>query len=112
MILTAYFDESGTHDDSPITVMAGVMANASQWQRFEMKFRALKQKYGFQTFHTKKFKASSGDFRGWSPFKKFVMAQELAAITSDAFMESVTFTLDNTDYRQNYLKGEKPDVAA
>jgi hypothetical protein len=38
VILTAYLDESGTHGDSPITVMAGVMANATQWARFEAEF--------------------------------------------------------------------------
>ena len=56
MILTAYFDESGTHVGSAVTVMGGIMANARQWAKFEPGFDGLKKKYGFKIFHTKKFK--------------------------------------------------------
>jgi hypothetical protein len=33
VILTAYLDESGTHDGSPVTVMGGMLANAQQSPR-------------------------------------------------------------------------------
>jgi Protein of unknown function (DUF3800) len=108
--LTAYLDESGTHDASPVTVMAGIMATALQWRHFESEFARLKAKYGFKVFHTKKFKKSTGDFRGWHPLRKFVLMQELAKITSseNAFIESVTVTLDNADYKMSYIGGDKP----
>jgi|ERR1700722_14029436 hypothetical protein len=34
MISTAYIDESGTHDGSPMTVMAGYLSSAEGWAAF------------------------------------------------------------------------------
>jgi hypothetical protein len=33
-VYTAYLDESGTHDGSPLTVLSGVLARAEQWRDF------------------------------------------------------------------------------
>jgi hypothetical protein len=68
-VYTAYLDESGTHDGSPITVMGGVLARAEQWRDFEKKFTAVQSQYGFRVWHTKKFKKKAGDFRGWTDEK-------------------------------------------
>jgi Protein of unknown function (DUF3800) len=103
-----YIDESGTHGDSPVTVMAGVMANAPQWQRFEIEFARLKAQYGYQIFHTKKFKRRSGEFRGWHPIRQLSLMQDLGSLTQSAFIDSVTVTLDNADYKANYIGGDKP----
>ncbi len=108
MILTAYLDESGTHDESPITVMGGVLASARQWERFESEFREIKKKYSFKIFHTKKFKKKSGDFAGWSNDQCLSLIYELGSLTSDAFTEGVTIALDNTTYENEYKAGEKP----
>jgi hypothetical protein len=108
LTLTAYFDESGTHDGSTATVMAGVMANAYQWERFESAFSGLKQKYGFRVFHTKKFKKRTGDFKGWNPLRQLALMADLAEIADNAFSECVTFSLDNADYESNYRGGDKP----
>jgi len=108
VILTAYLDESGTHGASPVTVMAGVMANAAQWARFEAEFAALKNKYGFRIFHTKKFKRRLGDFKGWDVFKQLALMLELAKLTEGAFTEAVTFTLSNAEYEASYKGGDKP----
>ena len=66
VILTGYLDESGTHAGSQATVMAGVMANARQWEKFEWAFQTVKKEFGFMVFRTKEFKKKRGDLRGWS----------------------------------------------
>lgn len=108
--LTTYLDESGTHDNSPVTVMGGVMATAEQWDRFEAAFCDLKARYGFRVFHTRKFKKRAGEFRNWHPLRRFALMQELAVLTSapGTFIEAVTVTLDNADYKANYVGGDKP----
>ena len=108
VILTAYLDESGTHGDSPVTVMAGVMANATQWARFEAKFAALKAKHGFRVFHTKKFKRRKGDFKGWDLLKQLSLMSDFAKLSENSFTEGVTFTLDNAEYEASYKGGDKP----
>jgi Protein of unknown function (DUF3800) len=53
-VFTAYLDESGTHGDSPVTVMGGILARAEQWKAFNIGFDAIRNRYGFKVFHTKK----------------------------------------------------------
>lgn len=108
--LTTYLDESGTHDRSPVTVMAGIMATAHQWEQFEVGFDRLRAHYGFRVFHTKKFKKRTGDFRGWHPLRQLALMHDLTLLTSseNAFIDAATVSLDNTDYKANYISGEKP----
>jgi hypothetical protein len=108
VILTAYLDESGTHGESPHTVMGGMLANAQQWERFEQKFRQIKKRHKFRIFHTKKFKRRDGDFKGWSIEQCLALIADLAPITATAFTEGVTFLLDNDAYDAEYKSGEQP----
>jgi hypothetical protein len=108
LTLTAYLDESGTHGGSSVTVMAGMVATAHQWVRFEAEFSKLKEKYCFRIFHTKKFKRRAGDFKGWHPLRQLALMADLAQLAEGAFIESVTVTIDNADYEANYKGGDKP----
>jgi hypothetical protein len=108
LTLTAYLDESGTHDGSDVTVMGGMLANARQWQKFEIGFSDIKKRHGFSIFHTKKFKRRDGDFKGWSNEQCLALMAELAPMTATAFSEGVTFSLDNAAYDAEYRNGEKP----
>jgi hypothetical protein len=51
MILTTHLDESGTHDGSPIAIMAGYVGTASQWKHFEADWAALVAKAGVRYIH-------------------------------------------------------------
>jgi hypothetical protein len=108
VILTAYFDESGTHRGSPVTIMAGIMATANQWDRFRRELDKIKTKYGFRVFHSKEFKARSGEFRGWPHVKWLSLINDMAELTRRSFMRSVVFELENQDYEENYRGGETP----
>jgi hypothetical protein len=37
LLFNAYYDESGTHNGSPITVLGGFLGEAIQWAEFERK---------------------------------------------------------------------------
>ena len=105
LILTAYFDESGTHDGSPATVMAGVLGDVSQWGQFRTNLAVLKLRHGFNRFHTVEFKQRKGQFAGWSPERCVALASDLYLLTSGRLMDGVEFVLDNEAYRREYKRG-------
>jgi hypothetical protein len=106
LILTSYFDESGTHDGSPVTVMAAILGNVGHWSKFQRELDRLKKQYGFRVFHTTEFKRKSGEFAGWSNEKCMSLISELSQLTADGLMHGTVFVLENAAYEEEY-KGQK-----
>jgi hypothetical protein len=104
-VYTAYLDESGTHDGSPVTVMGGVLARAEQWRDFEKKFAAVQSQYGFEVWHTKKFKRKAGDFQGWTDEKCHNLYWSMRDVTAFGLTDVVALTLDNASYEADYYLG-------
>lgn len=103
MILTAYFDESGTHGDSHATIMGALLGNARQWGVFQRSLDAIKVQYGFRIFHAKDFKARAGEFRGWTDAKSVALVNDLADRVSEELMAGVTAEIPNAEYKTHYL---------
>jgi hypothetical protein len=51
MILTAYIDESGTHDDSPVTIMAAYLSSARRWAAFNAEWATFLGRLGVDHLH-------------------------------------------------------------
>lgn len=116
MILTAHFDESGTHGGdgtaanpgSPTMVVAGMMGTANQWAHFEAAFAKLQRSYGFKILHMLDLKKNQGEFSGWGYEKTAAFLNDMGnLIESDKIMEGVTFRLDRAAYREEYI-AERP----
>jgi hypothetical protein len=107
-VFTAYLDESGTHDGSPLTVMGGVLARAEQWRDFEKKFASVQKQYGFKVWHTKKFKKEAGDFKGWTDEKCSDLYWSMQKISSFGLTDIAALTLDNASYEADYKAGDLP----
>jgi hypothetical protein len=62
---TVYFDESGSHDQSRMFIVAGWAASVEQWKHFEKHWRAILTDENAEYFHMKEFAPSVGQFEGW-----------------------------------------------
>jgi hypothetical protein len=69
LALTAYFDDSGTHPESPAAIVAGWIAPHQQWKKFNKEWEKLKDKEGFQVFHMADLMFSAREFEGWDEEK-------------------------------------------
>jgi hypothetical protein len=107
VILTSYFDESGTHAGSPATVMSGIMGTAAQWLRVQSEMTRLKRRYGFKVFHTKTFKAARGEFLGWDDDKRKDLFIEMGHATAGV-MSAVNCSLPNDEYVRDFRGGNNP----
>jgi uncharacterized protein DUF3800 len=64
-IFTAYFDESGTPDESPFVVVAGYLASVNEWRQFNDRWGRVLTEYGVPYFHVKEYAHSRGAFESW-----------------------------------------------
>jgi hypothetical protein len=102
VIFTAYFDEADTHGPAPTVILAGFLAHAYQWRRFELKLGHLQERYGFKIFHAKDFKAKAGEFRGWSDEKCEHLVSDLTYLVKDNLTEGITIALERDPYLTEY----------
>jgi Protein of unknown function (DUF3800) len=63
---TAYFDESGTHDDSSNVVMGGYIAEVDQWTEFAREWSRMKAEDNIDVFHRVAMENFKGEFKNWS----------------------------------------------
>lgn len=105
---TGYLDESGTHGESPVTIMGGLLAHAGQWKVFEKKFSAAQKKHKFNVFHTKKFKKRDGDFKGWTDKQCEALILDFPSLIGQGLTDCICVTLDNEAFVNSYKIQDKP----
>jgi len=108
MIWTAYLDESGTHDDSPIMLMGGFLANTEQWKRFNKKWFALLKTSGLSYCHGTELAHGTKQFKGWPPSKRKAFQDEANLIILAHLELSVTAVVRKDDYDAIYKAAPNP----
>jgi len=84
-MLTAYFDDSGTHPGSEVVLWYGLFGNNFQWDYFDKLWAAkLKEpspgKVALARFHMAQCQAADGQFAGWSRTATDFLVYELGNI--------------------------------
>jgi hypothetical protein len=104
MIFTAYYDESGTHGGSPITVLAGFVGNANDWVDFEIEWRKILHKYKLTHVHAKHLWHRQGQHKNWSTDQADELFCELIYVVQERkkIFASKTVLLAD-DYKHFYL---------
>ena len=85
-MLEAYFDDSGTHDDSEIVLWAGLFGNRYQWEFFNQLWaKKLADpspgKPPIKRFHMVDCYNSTGEFAGWRRAATDFLAHELTNVS-------------------------------
>jgi hypothetical protein len=63
VIFTGYFDKSGTHAGAGVSAIAGFIADARQWRKYEKRTAKLFSRYRVKTFHAIDVRRGHGDFK-------------------------------------------------
>ena len=94
--LSAYFDDSGTHDGSPVVVLGGLLGTEDQWLAFEAAWskllaEPLPGKAALKMFHLAPCRAADGEFADYNQaerdrvtylFRKMILDVGLVTIAS------------------------------
>lgn len=93
LILTAYMDESGTHDGSPVMTMGAALGNVAQWRKFQTRFDRLKRDHKFKVFHAKEVSKRQGEFAGWTEMQSALLFRDLEKLIHESLMFVNAFAL-------------------
>jgi len=105
----AYFDESGTHDGSPILALAGFVATTKQWAEFAREWSELLNQEGLTHFHMSKFEARRGEFVGWSNERRLRLQQRLIGIINRRVNMGFFWAVDLQAYEEK-VTGWQRDI--
>ena len=107
MILTVCLDESGTHADSPISVMAGYVGTAAQWKHVEADWAALVAKAGVRHIHAVDLFRRMKQFRGWKSEDVDALALSLDGVIA-RYLQLGFSVIRDDDYKNTYGAGPHP----
>ena len=106
VVATGYFDDSGTHNTSVVT-MAGYVSTMGGWKAFEKESRKLFKKRKSRSSNAKDFSHGAGEFRSWLEPRKMRFATEWFAIAKTHAFRGVTISVDKASYNAA-RRGHKP----
>jgi hypothetical protein len=107
VIVTVYIDESGTHG-SPVTILGGWVGSLGQWAGFDPKWAKLLKRNRLTHFHSKKFKHTQEEFKGWPIIRKQVFLDTASSLAVQNLAFGFTIALPEQVYRDHYVANHRP----
>jgi hypothetical protein len=94
-----FFDESGIHDDSNITVVGGWVVSVDEWSKFERHWKLLLKKEGLTAFHYADFDNSRREFEGWGKTRKEQVIQSIFKIIDSRDLRGFSGAIHMPEYK-------------
>jgi hypothetical protein len=104
MILTGYYDESGTHSGAPLTVLAGFVGPIEEWANLSREWGKVMRKYGITHVRAKELFHKQKQFKGWKDKQVTHLWSDMLYVLQEQkeIFASKTVVLDE-DYRMFYV---------
>lgn len=100
-MLTAFFDDSGTHKKGPFCVLAGYIANADQWKAFSEEWDTeLRAEPNIPCLKMSSANSKDGPFRGWETTAIERKVTRLAEIVNRHAIGGIAVVVSNDAYRK------------
>jgi len=103
-MLTAYFDDSGTSPTDPVAVVAGYLASARMWNRFNEQWESLLRKYEITKVHRAELENFKGEFANWKPARRTEFVKKAHAIIRRCTYVGVGLALIKDDLKDEIPK--------
>jgi hypothetical protein len=112
-MLRAYFDDSGSHADSEIVTIGGVMGTPQQWNDFDERWKALLAeplpgKPKLRMFHLSHCNAQEGEFQAYSDAECDAVTHDFRQILIDCGLISTASSIDKRAWDE-LIVGPKRD---
>jgi hypothetical protein len=116
-VFYGYFDDSGSDKESPIALMAGYVAHAADWKKFENKSKRLFEREEVSPyFRAKLFSHTQTPFDGWTIKRKKEFAGEWYGFAHRHLMRGISAGAVKSDFvkgrQAEHRKLPKPSVVA
>lgn len=107
-IFEAYFDESGTHKGSSVTMVAGALAKRSSWLSMGRQWKAILKKFGAHLFHATDLNNFRGEFEGWDETRRRSLTAKLLKVITEE--RPTIFGIGVASETYDRVKANFPDV--
>jgi len=97
--IEAYFDESGSHNESPVLCVAGYVFETKQCMSFDLKWKGILAKYRLPYFHMVDCVHGLHPFNSLSPDHRIDCEKELIAIIREHMVFGSALTVGTLHYK-------------
>jgi hypothetical protein len=96
-----FFDESGTHDDSEIIAVSGLISSYDGWSGWELEWNKILKSRGVKVFHFSEFMARKGEFENdWTNEQRNEFMERLRITVSDNIVIGIATSVFKDNYEQ------------
>lgn len=99
-MISAYFDESGTHDSSQVFVVAGLISTPASWEHLTKEWQRALCDEGVQEFHATDCAVGAGEYDGWNRERRNAFYKRMTGIAAQWATGRTWTAVIMHDYRQ------------